>query len=160
MKYPLVDFINAIDGKISEAYTTDVNHFAYEGNKLGVYCEAPKNNSNVRMITVDDEINNRVYRWISPDYYDEYVKEHEEKGLNPEVYVDDIKFIMLEFTEILNLIKNTLSKEIVSFDVTEEEYNTIMAAADEMNMTIDEFCEYAIKKKLAEDGLLENDPIE
>lgn len=148
------EFFNVINHRFSNIFVTndDTIVFVSEQSKLNIHCTVAKNSEYALLITVDDEINNKAYRWIASEYKNEYYKVLDEIGLDHKLYTDDILYEDIEdYNEMNNIIKDIISKDIISFELPIEDYEAIIDAAKKMNMTIDEFCEYAVRKKLDED---------
>lgn len=156
------DFLEVIDYKITEGseYLWDCygsNAWYLErqlptstmGNTVS--CVFDNIEQFVYEITAWDNLNNRVYRWIHPDYIKKYKKSCKKKQVNFKIAYDDVEYIDLDVEQdILEKAKAIANNEeydtrvIVPLEISDTELVLIARAAHELDITINEFFERAM----------------
>lgn len=163
------EYLEAIDFKISGgsefnwdcygpyARYLDCNHSEYENGNYSINAIFDSSNQVIYAIEAWDYINNREYRWIDPDFRNDYDAEARDRGIDPAESLDGKKFIDLEVAEdILEKIAALVRGEEydtrvkVPIDFTDEELLEYMKLAHDMDITFNELVERAIKNAIDE----------
>ena len=116
--------------------------------------------------TVCDELNDRCYRWINPDFKDAYYAEAKKRNCNPNTAWDDVDFIDLDverdFFEKASAIlagEEYDDRVIMEVDLPHDVMFKAMLAAHIEDITLNEFLANAIHTGLerlkTEEGLAE-----
>ncbi len=161
----LQEFLEAIEFKITEGSDYGWNCYGPNARHLDSYKEdcysisAIFDNQDQFVYAVEawDYVNNREYRWISPDYIDSFRKEAKEREIDPNESLDNSRFIDLDVPEdILEKINAMVAgKEYdtrvkVPVDFSDEDLLQYMKLAHEMDITFNELVERAIKRAIEE----------
>lgn len=115
------EFMTTIDFKISEGfeygwdcYGPNAYSIGWQEKRGNLWASAglvyDSENQKVYELSVWDEINNKVYRWIDPKFIPKVKKEYKQrslnyKNLNYKVAIDSVKYEDLSPTKILNKLK-------------------------------------------------------
>lgn len=136
---------------IIESYNEDPNHnysieFIYDTKSLMIY-----------KIGVYDYVRRNFYYWVHPEYLQKYLDESKERGVDPDIFIDDDKQIRLEvlsdIIEKATSIKDNIEYDTrVSIDIelTEKELFDIMKAAHKKDVTLNQFIEMALEAVIQE----------
>jgi hypothetical protein len=99
--------------------------------------------------------NVRPYRWLNPDFKDDYLAECEEKSIDPNQAWDSVKWTDLEvvedFLEKANAIfkGNSFDDRVqVPLDFNDEELLQLALEAHKRDMTINQFVEMALQEAI------------
>lgn len=95
-----------------------------------------------------DYVNDRVYRWINPDYRQKYIDEHKERNVDFYETIDNSKFIDLEIIEDFlskaNAIVNGVeydNRVSVPIDLSDQELLDLFKMAHERDITFNQLAE-------------------
>lgn len=116
------DFVTAVNFQISEGFKYGWN--CYGPNSYGIGWQEKRNsnwisaglvydseNQQVYELSVWDEINNKVYRWINPKFINKVKKEYKERKLKYKNAIDSIEYEDLSPTKILNRLTKLKEKK-------------------------------------------------
>jgi hypothetical protein len=113
----------------------------------------------VYVAEVHDTFNDRCYRMIHPEYYQEYCNEHRAKDLDPDFAYDTVEYTDLDVVE--DFIEKTMAisagenydtRVSVPLDIPNDELLKYMIMAHERGMTFNDFVEEALRAAIAELG--------
>lgn len=95
---------------------------------------------------------NKAYRWINPDYKELYLKECDERDIDPKQALDDLKFTDLEVSEdILEKARAIVNEKeyddrvVVPLNLPDDELFRLMTLAHEADMTLNQYVEKALR---------------
>lgn len=160
------DFMECINYKpgagseyLWHCYGPDV--YALDANRLEDYNQTVSivYNTNTQFVCemqAWDSKNNRIYRWIHPDFVEAHKEESRNRGIPFEVAIDDELFIDLELArDILEKGKAILegkdydTRVQVEINMPEGELLQMMTMAHEKDMTLNKFVEYILTDIIA-----------
>lgn len=120
-KITIKDFFDAVNFQISECFKYGWNCYGPNSYSIGWQEKRNSNwasagliydseNQQVYELSVWDETNNKVYRWINPKFINKVKKEYKErslnyKNLNYKIAIDNIMYEDLSPARILNRLK-------------------------------------------------------
>ena len=113
------------------------------------------NSHKVYSVEVCDYTNDRAYRMINPDYVKKHEKEAKNRGVNLTEAWDSVEFIDLDVDD--DFIQKSLAiKEGKDYDTrismpiefTDEEFATYARMAHDMDLTLNQFIEQALRHAL------------
>ena len=139
----------------SNAYTIDYWNDSFGETGVSVQCVFDVKDNTVYEMQAWDYKNDRQYRWIHPDYANEYREEALGRGVNADQSYDDNKFIDLELeSDMLEKASAIFSgKEydhriMITLDFTNDEKITLMELAHEADMSLNQYIEYILQKEI------------
>jgi hypothetical protein len=156
------DFLEVIDYKITEGseylwdcYGINVHRLEHQGENIHtgntVSCIFDTKNQMIYELQAWDNSNDRIYRWIHPDYIKAHEKCCEEHNVDMKNALDNINFIDLEVEEdILEKSKSIFNNQsyderiMISIEMTDSELAKVARAAHELNITLNDFFEKAL----------------
>lgn len=170
----LKDFLETIDYKITEGseygwdcygpntHRLDRQIGDFDGNTIT--CIFDTQDHFLYELEAWDNVNNRVYRWIHPDYIKAYKKACKKRDVSFKSAFDDVKFIDLDVTDdILEKARAIANGEEydtriqMSVDFTDEDMLQYMKLAHQMDITFNQLVEQALQHAIDEHKLLEED---
>lgn len=103
------------------------------------------------------ESDETIYRYLSPDFKEKYLRECEVKDVDPAIAFDDVRFIDLEVEEDFlekgkALFANKpFDKRIqIPLELSDEEFNSLAMMAHENDITINKMIEKILLKMIKE----------
>lgn len=164
----LKDFLSCIDYHITEssqflwacygenALTIDSWNGKHGTEGRSASCVFDTETAEVYEVTAWDYKNNREYRWINPDFLQDYKDEFASRGIDFSHSFDDRKFIDLEVVEdILEKTKAIMNGEdydtrvIIQLELSSQEEMLLMRAAHAADVTVNEFVERILEAEIA-----------
>ena len=166
----LKDFLEAIDYKITEGseygwkcYGENTHRIERQlGDHMGntLTCVFDTNEHFVYELEAWDNANNRVYRWINPDYIKAYKKACKKHDVEFENAFDDVNYIDLDVEEDILEKTRAISNEEdydtrvqMAVDFTDEDMLQYMKLAHQLDITFNELVERALKTAIDERNL-------
>lgn len=156
------DFMECINYQITEgyeylwsafgddSYTLSSEDASYQ--KYHVSITFSKVSHTVFIMEAWDYQKNKAYRWINPNYKHLYLKECNERGVDSQQALDDLKFTDLEVSDdILEKAKAIINGEsyddrvIVPLNLPDEELFRLMMLAHEADMTLNQYVEKLLR---------------
>lgn len=98
----------------------------------------------------------RPYRWINPEWRDEYIDESESRGYDYRVAWDDVTYIDLDVdTDFLDKAKAIFNGEydfdkriVIPIDISDADFCFHAKKAHEMDITFNEYINYCLEQSL------------
>lgn len=129
-----------------DAYSIDAE--VYNHYSASIYFDTKT--SEVYEITVCDEINERQYRWINPNFTEVHAKEVTARGLDDNPFL--LKYITIEveydmLEKLVGIVNKTEydTRIVIEVDMADEDFRIYAMAAHKMDVTFNEFVEIAIR---------------
>lgn len=159
----LKTFLEAINYKITEGSEYCWNIYGYHTHRLeqqtesgnSVSCVFDTTNQTIYEMEAWDNSNDRVYRWIHPDYVEAYKAECVDRSVVFENAYDNVDFTDIEVEEdILEKIRGISNdteydtRVQVPIDFTDDELLKYMKMAHERDMTFNQFVEEALRQAI------------
>lgn len=161
----LKDFLDAVNYRITEGskYYWDCYPDAHQ---LSAEIHLPMDNNyaditfstvdqRVYEVTASDNINNRFYRWIDPEFREAHNAEAKRKGFDPFIVFDSERYTDLEVEEdILEKLRAIVTGEEydtrvqIPLTLPDEDLLLIFKAAHASDMTLNQFVEQACREAL------------
>jgi hypothetical protein len=161
----LKDFLETIDYKITEGseygwkcYGENTHRIERQsGDHMGntVTCVFDTREHFVYEMEAWDNVNNRVYRWIHPDYIKAYKKACKKHDVRFENAFDDVNFTDLDVeADILEKARAISNEEEydtriqMAVDFTDEDMLQYMKLAHQLDITFNELVERALREAI------------
>lgn len=121
-----------------------------------IHCIFDSETSEVYEMQAWDYRNNREYRWIHPDYREDYEDEADSRRVNSKQSIGNREFIEVE--EIEDILEKAraifLGKEydtriIIKLELTDDEEMLLMRAAHAKDMSVNQFIEHILEAEIA-----------
>lgn len=154
----LQQFLQTIDYKVTggsaflwECYGPDaysIDSEVYDHYSASIYFDTKT--SVVYEINICDEVNNRQYRWVNPDFADAYSTEVTARGLDGNEFLLEYTTIEVDY-DMLEKLSGIVSKTdydtriVIEVDMADEDFRIYAMAAHKMDVTFNEFVEIAIR---------------
>ena len=170
-KLKLKDFLNVVDFRVTDsgkflwpcygenALALDSWNGKHDKEGMSIHCIFDTETTCVYEMQAWDYSRNREYRWIDPDYVNAYHNVAKTLKVDTHQSIDDRKFIDLEVAEDIiekaTAIFNAQdydSRIIVPLDLTEQEELTLMRAAHQADMSVNEYVENVLKAEIEKHG--------
>lgn len=174
------DVFEAFDYKISfgsdfewfcwpDAKTVDFSKSISEYSAVyGSVTYHPSRSYLIYEVTLEGIGDNDVYRWVNPRYSDSYFSEYQSRGLDPDISHDDVRWINLSETEILEKVReffgnteqvtdhvdvdNTVDNRVdVELDLDDDVFMKLALEAHNRDITLNEMVELILKQAIAAD---------
>lgn len=160
----LKDFLEIIDYKITEGSEYGWNCYGKNTHRIErqtsdgntVTCVFDTKEHFLYEIEAWDNANDRVYRWIHPDYIKAYKKSCKKHDVAFKNAFDDTNFTDLDVAEDILEKARAISNEetydtrvMVPVDFTDEDLLQYMKLAHSMDITFNELVEQALRKAIA-----------
>lgn len=164
----LKEFIEAIQYQITDSdrymwdcYGPNARHMEYWNGEheysIIVTCVFDTKDQTVYEMEAWDNQNGVEYRWIHPAYIEGVAAEALRRGVDFFQSIDDKKFIDLELPEdIMEKATAMVAGEeydhriMVQLDLTYEQEHMLMQLAHEADMSLNQFVEFILRKKILE----------
>ena len=161
----LKTFLKAIDYKITEGSEYCWNIYGYHTHRLerqtetgnSVSCVFDTNDQTIYELEAWDNSNDRVYRWIRPDYIEAYKAECIDRSVVFENAYDNVNFTDIEVEEDILEKIHSIANDIeydtrvrVPIDFSDEELLKYMKIAHERDITFNQFVEDALQHAISE----------
>lgn len=121
-----------------------------------IHCVFDSKTSEVYEMQAWDYRNNREYRWIHPDFREDYKDEADSRGVNSKQSFDDREFIeieeiedILEKARAIFLGKDYDTRIIIKLELTDDEEMLLMRAAHVKDMSVNQFIEHILEEEIA-----------
>lgn len=129
-----------------DAYSIDSD--IYDHYSASIYFDTKT--SEVFEINVCDEVNNRQYRWVNPDFTEAYAKEVTARGLDGNEFLLEYTTIEVEYDmleKLVGIINKTEydTRIVIEIEMADEDFRIYAMAAHKMDVTFNEFVEIAIR---------------
>lgn len=162
----LQDFLEVIDYKITEGsdycwtcYGENVHRIEHQAEDIHsgctITCVFDTKEHFVYEMEAWDNANNRVYRWIHPDYIEAYKQSCKEHDVDFKVAFDDTNYIDLEVEEdMLEKASAILNEEEydtrvqVPLTLDKEQTYELMMLAHERDLTLNELVEEILVQEI------------
>lgn len=167
MSISLKDFMECVDYKITEGseylwqcYGQNVHQLdSYKEDAYTINIVFDTKTQLVYEMEAWDYVNNRVYRWIHPDFLEEVKAEYLHRNINFGTACDDSKFTdldvssdMLEKARAIFLGEDYDTRVQITLDLSDDEVFTMMKMAHEKDMSFNKFVEHVISIELSKLG--------
>jgi len=158
------DYMKIIDYKITEGSeyvwscfgeARSLDSWDSDGTKNNITCVFSPVDQTVFEMEAWDNVNDRVYRWVNPEFLDAYKQEHVTRSVTWETAFDDINFIDIDvaedFVEKATAIARGVEYDdrvVLQVDFEDSELLTYMKLAHDMDITFNEFVELALTEAI------------
>ena len=162
----LQDFLNLINHRITGGDKFEWECYGPNARTIDSFLSDDETSASVVFDTVNqvvyeatviDELNDKPFRWINPDFKDAYYAEAKARDCNPNQAWDDVEYINLDMEcDFFRKGESILAGEeyddlvTIALDVPHDELFTIMMAAHRQDITLNEFMVNALENLIEE----------
>lgn len=161
------DFFELIEYRISTGYEYQWDCFGTNVHALS-YEDENNNGTSVSVVfdTVDQTVysmeawdgrKDRQYRWIHPDFLEDYKAESKSRNVDYHTSIDDSKYIDLEMEDDILEKADAIyrgeeydQRVMIQLEMNHEEEHMLMQLAHEADMSLNQFIEHILLIKIKE----------
>jgi len=158
----LEQFLKTIDYKITggseyqwESYGPNARYIDSDNTRYSINAIYDSNTQFVYSIEAWDYVNNRSYRWINPEYVDNYKTECKQRGIEFDNACDELSFIDLEVADDMleKAVAMVAGEEYdtrikIPLDLPEDKIFQLMMLAHERDITFNELVTEALQEAI------------